>query len=371
MVSSLLELLWSRVWCCSEVCIQYIARTGKKQDRTILHDSSVYCQKQCDITTPSKYMTTRPKISVVVCTHNRDRFLKRCLLSLLDQSLDPEQYEVLVVDNASTDTTSHICHSFKERQNFRYVFEPVPGLSQARNTGWKQARGEYIAYIDDDAWAVKEWLEFALDGFAVSPAPDWVGGPVTLEWEIPPPRWLTEDYYGALGWVDWGGLSRFVDPQREWLVGCNSLFNSKMLEQLGGFDTRLGRKKNSLLSGEEVQLHHRLITAGGSIYYHSGVRVHHFVEKERLERSYFYRRYYWGGITDYIMAKTLRGVVSQIATEKSSGIKRLARLAANSVKSVGLCVPEDQMIRSRIYMSYVSGQMMGMIRYGRHKIDTD
>jgi hypothetical protein len=149
------------------------------------------------------------------------------------------------------------------------------------------------------------------------------------------------------------------------------MFSRQILEQLGGFDTRLGRKRDFLLSGEEVQMHHRLMDAGRNIYYHASARVHHLVEKKRVSTSYFYRRYYWGGITDFVMAKTLSGVISQISPEKTNGIQRLSRLVAHSTQAVGLFGSENATIRSRIYMSYVLGQMAGLLRYGRLKIDKD
>lgn len=151
-----------------------------------------------------------PEISGVICTHNRERYLEKCILSLLDQSLDADRYEILVIDNGSTDSTKEICDRFIEQPNFRYLFEPVLGLSQARNTGWQQAKGKYVGYLDDDAVAVRTWLEKALWSFEhINPLPEWVGGPIELEWEVNAPPWITDEYKVALGWLDWGERERF------------------------------------------------------------------------------------------------------------------------------------------------------------------
>lgn len=314
-------------------------------------------------------MTTAPDISVVICTHNRDIFLRACIDSLIGQSLPMERYEIIVVDNGSTDTTAQLCQAYCEVENFNYIQEPILGLSQARNRGLQEARAEFIGYIDDDAEAQPHWLERALESFMSAPVPDWVGGLVTLVWEVDQPAWLSEEYYGALGWVDWGEVPRWLDPESEWLVGCNSLFRRKTLEKFGGFDTRLGRKKDLLLSGEEVQLHHKIRAAGGSFFYHPEVHVRHRVTRERTTPEYFYRRYYWGGITDYVMARTLQGVPSQIATGRGKSSSRLGRLTLHCLRSLGLGTDSDRTVQSRIYMSYVAGQMVAVLKYGWRKLE--
>lgn len=317
-------------------------------------------------------MVDLPEITGIICTHNRERYLERCILSLLDQSLEAHRYEILVVDNGSTDSTREICDRFVDRPNFRYVFEPILGLSQARNTGWQKAQGRYVGYIDDDATADRIWFEKALQSFhSFSPEPEWVGGPVQLEWEVPAPGWLTEEYYGALGWVDWGNDPRFLDGADEWLVGCNSLYRRDILQQLNGFDTRLGRKKKMLLSGEEVQFQHRLKAINGRLYYHPGIRIYHFVAKERTEPSFFYRRYYWGGITDYIMSRTLENVAHEIIVQGKEEGSRIKRLLSKGVQAMGLFTSAEEKIRSRIYLAYVLGWLVAVVKYGWRKMDLD
>lgn len=309
-------------------------------------------------------MSERIVISAIICTHNRVRYLTPCIESLLSQSLDRNLYEILVIDNGSTDSTRQVVSKYESEGIIRYIYEPILGLSQARNTGWQQARGEYVGYIDDDATADYLWLEKAVESFEQNPKPDWVGGAVTLVWEKEPPSWLTQSYYSALGWVDWGEKPRYLESDKEWLVGCNSLFRRNTLELIGGFDVRLGRKENVLLSGEEVQVHHRLKSKGGKFYYHPLVRVNHHVSEERVTEEYFYKRYYWGGITDHLMSRTLKGIPSQIVTEDGIENSRLKRLLTNFLCSFGILAAEDKAIQSRIYMSYVAGHIVALLRYG-------
>lgn len=317
-------------------------------------------------------MVDLPAITGIICTHNRERYLERCILSLLDQSLETHNYEILVVDNGSTDSTKDICDRFINRPNFHYIFEPVLGLSQARNTGWRNAKGKYVGYIDDDATADHVWFEKSIEAFHSStPEPEWVGGPVQLDWEVPAPGWLTKEYYGALGWVDWGDEARFLEGAGEWLVGCNSLYRLDILEKMNGFDTRLGRKKKLLLSGEEVQFQHRLKAINGRLYYHPGILISHSVPKERIEPRFFYRRYYWGGITDYIMSRTLEEVAYDTINQEDikDEDSRIKRLLKKGLHSIGLFIEEEEKIRSRIYISYVLGWLVAKVKYGWRKMD--
>ena len=250
-------------------------------------------------------MSDLPIITAVICTRDKAHFLDKCIKSLLRQNLDREKYEILVVDNSSTDTTDDVIKYFENEATIRSVYEPVAGLSRARNTGWKNAKGQYVGYIDDDAVAEVSWLESALWCFEnLSPIPDWVGGPIYLEWETNCPDWINEELSVPLGKVYWGDKPcPLTNDQR--LGGGNSFFPKTRLKEFGGFEERLGRKHGSLLSGEETQLQKRIEAEGGFLYYHPGVCIRHFVSAERTKPSWFYKRYYWGGVSDYIMRKTL------------------------------------------------------------------
>ena len=321
-------------------------------------------------------MSIVPAITGVICTHNRERFLERCIESLYKQTLDQVRYEILVVDNGSTDKTKEICGKFLGRKNFRYIFEPVLGLSNARNTGWKNALGNYVGYLDDDAVAADTWFEKALWCFeSVQPVPEWVGGPIALEWEVDAPDWINDEYRTTLGWMDWGEKERFLTGPNERLGGGNSFYLKSTLEEMQGFDTRLGRKKNLLLSGEETQFQHRLKSMGGRLFYHPGILIDHYVARERTEPAFFYRRYYWGGITDYLMSKTLDKIefdaIEQNETYKQDSESQLVRVLKHCLNALGIMVPERKKIQSRIYLSYVWGSLVAMIKYGWRKMELD
>jgi len=129
------------------------------------------------------------EVSVVICTLDRPHYLRLATQSVVSQALARDRYELLIVDNGSTDETERMIRTeFGSVPNLRYIREPILGLSRARNTGWTQASGEFVAYLDDDAVAVPYWLEKILHVFeTVRPMPGCVGGRIEPLWEVTPP----------------------------------------------------------------------------------------------------------------------------------------------------------------------------------------
>lgn len=314
--------------------------------------------------------SSTPIITAVICTRNRERFIGACIESLLRQHTELSLFEILVVNNGSTDGTSAILESYAERGAIRVVNEPVAGLSRARNTGWQMARGEYVGYIDDDAVTEPTWIESVLQVFQkVYPSPSWVGGPIQLTWETARPEWVDDDLAVPLGYLHWGDTPRRLTNQ-ERLGGGNSIFPRAVLQKLDGFDERLGRGASGLLSGEETQLQYRIEQAGGSLHYHPGICIHHFVSRERTEAKWFYKRYFWGGVTDYVMSRTLNGTPAlanedTVASVKSGHYDIVLRLSTNVALSLGLGMSSCRTIRARIYMAYVIGRLYGVFHWKR------
>jgi glycosyltransferase involved in cell wall biosynthesis len=239
------------------------------------------------------------QISAIICTHNRAGYLSKALQSLVNQSLLKEQFEILVVDNKSTDTTQQVvCEEFAFVPNLRYFYDPILGLSQARNTGWRNASGEYIAYLDDDAIACPQWLERILDAFSKAvPQPGGVGGKVEPIWEVPRPDWLPDPLLSYLTIVDWSEVPTTLDDWR-YIAGANMAFPKFILDTIGGFPMNLGRQGNQLLSNEEICMRDQIKSRGYTIYYHPEIVVKHHVPASRLTQDWFIRRLYWQGISE-------------------------------------------------------------------------
>ncbi|MBU1567474.1 MAG: glycosyltransferase [Proteobacteria bacterium] len=309
------------------------------------------------------------EISAIICTRNRAAFLEKCLCGLIKQTLNSDRYEIIVVDNGSTDNTPEILFKFADNPLVHVVTEPIAGLSRARNRGLKEAKSLYVGYIDDDAVPCERWLEAALEAFQGSnPEPDWVGGPVTLEWEVEKPVWINEELSAPLGWVNWGDSPRPLTAS-EWLIGANSCFRKDCLEKFGGFDERLGRKGSSLLSGEEIQIKKKIEATGGMLYYHPDVTVRHFVPAARVKTSWFYRRYFWGGVTDCYMKKTFLNdcsVENEVQLPVNSFQSRMTRLLGNIFYATGLSFSVTKTIHARIYISYVCGWLFGIVQWSKN-----
>lgn len=239
------------------------------------------------------------RISAVICTHNRVGYLSRAIASLVDQTLPREYYEILIVDNRSTDDTKRVVlDEFAHVSNLRYLYEPVLGLNPARNAGWTYATGQYVTYLDDDATAYPYWLENILDVFEiVKPRPGCVGGKIEPIWEAPRPPWLSDRMTYCLGALDWSNTP-VVLKGNQWLGGGNLAFPRCLLEDAGGFEPGFGRVGNRLLSNEDLLIQHRLERKGYCRFYHPQISIRHYIPASRLTKRWFIRRAYWQGVSD-------------------------------------------------------------------------
>jgi glycosyltransferase involved in cell wall biosynthesis len=280
------------------------------------------------------------QVSVVVCTHNRSNYLAKALDSLLDQSLNPDMYEILVVDNASRDATRDVVADYRRRAgNIQYVFEGTLGLSHARNTGIQQSHGELVAYLDDDAIAATWWLEAALEAFRErGPRVGCIAGPVYPIWEAPRPTWLPDELVPYLSMLDYGEEARFLE-ETDHIVGANMAFPRECLVKVGGFPINLGRRGKRLLSNEELVLRRALERDKFRTFYSPAMRVEHHVPPERLTRRWFLSRLFWQGVSD--VAKLVGNA------EESSRLDTFRETMVGSRKAAGafLKVTRTYMVR--------------------------
>jgi glycosyltransferase involved in cell wall biosynthesis len=242
------------------------------------------------------------EISAVVATRNRAAYLRQALQSLVDQSLAPDRYEILVVDNGSQDETKQVVVGFTASPNLRYFYEPVPGVSRARNLGWRAAQGNYVAFLDDDAVACRDWLALYLEAFkSVRNGIGAIGGRVELVWEAPRPDWLLEEKLGILSVYRYSGRPVVLRAD-QWLSICNLAYPRKVLQESGGLREDLGRKGNVLLTSAEYDLKRVLDSRGLPSLYHPDILVHHHISPARLAKSWFRRHAYWHGFSEALMS---------------------------------------------------------------------
>lgn len=231
-------------------------------------------------------MDAMPKISAVICTYNRSQLLRGAIESLLNQTLNRSEYEIIVVNNASTDNTSKVVNKFItdfKDFNIKYIFESEQGLSHARNAGFKNAKTDFVAYIDDDAKADKNWLKEAIK-IIDEIKPDIFGGPIYPFYLTEKPEWFLDRYEIRTN----GNDPRFLN-ENEYISGSNIIFKKKVLELLGGFDTNLGMNGEKLGYGEETRLilKARDEVKNVKIYYSPKIFVYHLVPEKKMRFGYF------------------------------------------------------------------------------------
>jgi len=138
-------------------------------------------------------MSTVPDVSVVIATYNRASILPAALESILNQDTQGATYEVILVDNNSTDRTGEIAKSFIDSSDgkLRYIFEPNQGVSFARNAAIEKARAPIIAFFDDDVQIAPNWIATIKRTLDSHQEVSCIGGKVLPRWESDPPVWLT------------------------------------------------------------------------------------------------------------------------------------------------------------------------------------
>jgi glycosyltransferase involved in cell wall biosynthesis len=231
------------------------------------------------------------KISVILCTHNRCESLAKALESAAALRLpDSIEWEILVVDNNSTDKTREVVEDYCRRftGRFRYLFEPQPGKSYALNSGIQVARGEVLAFMDDDVTVEPTWLENL-----TAPLRNGVwagsGGRILPEQKFVPPRWLSLEGRYALAPLAMFDYGPDACELTEAPFGTNMAFQKTVFEKYGGFRTDLGPRPGSEIRSEDTEFGRRLLAAGERLHYEPSAVVYHSVARNRLDKKYFLR----------------------------------------------------------------------------------
>ena len=234
--------------------------------------------------------------TVIICTYNRARNLPRCLGALARQhNIGDLQWEVLVVDNNSSDDTPAMVERLARELPIaiRYARETQQGLNYARNTGARESAGRYFSYVDDDIEVSPEWLGSLYRNFVANDA-DAVGGRIHLDPSIKLPAWIRDnEMKGFLGFLDLGDEQFRMDGVRRYPFGGNMAFNRRVVERIGYFNPLVGRKgagtkRSELFKGAETDYFHRLAASGEvRIFYEPKAIVYHQVMPFQLEKKYF------------------------------------------------------------------------------------
>ena len=228
------------------------------------------------------------KISAIICTYNRQRYLFQILETIKNQSLDPGLYEIIVINNNSTDNTEHICQTFRKDNtnlNFIYAAEPEQGLSAARNRGIKESSGKYLTFIDDDAYPERNFLRIIHEYMEQNPDIAAIGGKILLDYEQEKPKWLTPYLSSLFGYFNPGDKPGEFHKNR-YPRGSNMSFLKTVFDQIGFFDTKLGRKGIDMQGSEEKELFARMFKKNYKVRYLPSAIVYHFVPPERTNLEF-------------------------------------------------------------------------------------
>ena len=224
-------------------------------------------------------MENEIKISIIICTYNRQKFLPGALKSLTNQTLKPESFEIILVNNNSTDNTDSICKNFitaNPQLKTKYFVETQKGLSAARNRGIKESAASLVVFIDDDAEITNDYLETAVEFFDLYPDVSAMGGKIIPVYEGgTEPNWLSKPLWGLVTKTDWGDKVREYPPSK-YPPGCSMVFRKEVFEITGMFNTDL------FLRSDDKYIFRQLQKQGKNFLYYPKFVIKHHIDKERV-----------------------------------------------------------------------------------------
>lgn len=246
--------------------------------------------------------------SFIIPTFNRNISLLKTLSSLTEIDYPKDEFEIIVIDNGSTDQTKERVFHFAKKNkdlNLEYYFDDVPGLLTGRHRGLKEAKGDILIFIDDDIRVKPNVLQIIENSFN-EPNIHLVGGKYLPLYESQPPKWLeyfweTSQYGGkcldSLSLLDLGNEPLFVDAR--FVFGLFFAIRKQTLIELGGFHPDTMPKNLQYLQGDgETGLSIKINQNGYSTLYNPEIVIQHEVPKFRMTKKYFINRYYFQGVSD-------------------------------------------------------------------------
>ena len=233
-------------------------------------------------------------ISLVIPTHNRADLLERALYNATALQEPQDNFEIIVVDNASTDKTRQLVQGLQKNQprsTLNYVYEARLGLHNARHAGARMAKGDILVFTDDDATFDPGWLQAYSDAFDAYPEMGAAGGPVRPVYASSPPQWIL-DYVGMNNVCPILSLMEpypeFRLDQKGYFFGVNMAIRRDVLFEVGGFNPEIFG--HIWLGDGESGLNRKLWNRGMLVGYVPDAIVYHHIPSERMTVDYFRRR---------------------------------------------------------------------------------
>jgi glucosyl-dolichyl phosphate glucuronosyltransferase len=315
-------------------------------------------------------------LSVILPTRNRSGFLRKALDSVARQTYPTDMFEVIVIDNGSSDDTKAVCESYADyMRNLRYYYDETPGLHVGRHLGMKMAAAELLVYGDDDIIAFPTWLEGIAESFK-DPRVALVGGKDLPDFETVPPSWIMHmwnakksDDSKNLGYLSILDLGDKIKPVNATDVyGCNFSVRKSVLLEAGGFHPDGMPQQLIRFRGDgESHISWFVEEKGYQTLYHPKASVFHLVPSDRMTVDYFCRRSFNQGVSDSFtdLRRAHRGTSSKKGkATMSRGLDRLKedpyrfalRFFRRLMRACHSLFPTEQLvIEKRITSSYWKG----------------
>lgn len=219
-------------------------------------------------------------ISLVICTYNRDKYLPEALESIKLQSASADSFQLIIVDNKSTDNTASIAQNFilnNPHLNVKYALETNKGLSFARNRGVAEADAPVLCYLDDDAILSTQYVDEMISFFTAHPFAVGVGGKVIPKYEDGnEPDWMNKYLNGFVGRVDHGTHIQKFNEQMKYPAGCNMTYKKDIILKAGGFNNDL------TFRSDDKYIFFKIKELSDEIYYVPNAYVYHYIDSNRL-----------------------------------------------------------------------------------------
>ncbi|MFC1695077.1 glycosyltransferase [Pseudomonadota bacterium] len=249
-------------------------------------------------------------LSLIIPTRNRADFLEKAIRSLRSQTLSKNRFELIVVDNGSTDHTSDLAQTLaREWPNLRYFLEPEPGLHVGRHRGLAESTNELLVFADDDIQATPTWLEAIKEQF-LDPDCAMVGGNNLPDFQGPVPDWLESLWqrpmFGGQAITQLSVLSlpagvREINPY--FVFGCNFSVRKSVVLEAGGFHPDGVPNELIRFRGDgESHISKHVADSGMKCIFDSRASVYHAVTEQRMSFEYFRRQAFNHGISDSFTA---------------------------------------------------------------------
>ena len=238
-------------------------------------------------------------ISFIICTYNRAKYIYECL-SRLAKNTEQTGWEIILVNNNSTDNTAAECERFEishPQVAYHYYVEKQQGLSFARNRGIAEAHGDWMVFLDDDAMVEPDYIANLQKHLSQNLEAAAFGGKIEPFFEDGEPTWYSKWSIGFVSAIDQGDTVH-IFPNNKFPIGANMGIKRKVLEQIGSFNTELGRTGNNLLAGEEKDLFNRIRKAGGAIFYFPNIGVRHCIPAHRTTKEFVSKLAYGIGVSE-------------------------------------------------------------------------